>query len=503
MARARQPARRAPVRRRAVTAKRPITRATTRRPVPGVKNRRNVVSVVKGDGSTLHVRGQERAYVVSSQANNEQLNTGNRCNFWPGNSGMPRLDRYGAMFDQYKVNRMTVHYYTASGTTTAGMQLTAIDYDASEIPTTVSHLQVCQPKTRGPVWQEGNFSPSVNRLNKSKWMFTGANSKAGTTGFGPAGTVLTSAPSSPTTVSYGEVWISYDVTFCSPAQSSPQESQYYSVDMDYGRNIGDLEGALWHSASTTKDTPLQVVGPLPTALNPLTVTAKTDGWYSVMVTGPVNILRDAWHRTIAGIYAYTADQLKKGVKIAFLNDIWNRETGAPATSSNPMIGFKLKMKIGDTLNLPTMSFNPNDYVNGLGNLINPSLAYLLTRMTNTEAAQHLSEPTIGSIAEEFENSLRFNNITGPSIPSTASPVIDIAEVEQPETYDLSFSDCHLRINLLTGKWFPIDVLGVNIGNIGYHIDPEELIGLKFRDDGQVYVVVDNVDTLLHANKFIE
>jgi hypothetical protein len=48
------------------------------------------------------------------------------------------------------------------------------------------------------------------------------------------------------------------------------------------------------------------------------------------------------------------------------------------------------------------------------------------------------------------------------------------------TYDLTDTQDNLRNNLLTGAYFPIDVKGFNIGNIGHTVVDDQLIGIQFR-----------------------
>lgn len=188
----------------------------TNRPV-GVPSR--AVHVV-GDDSTLTVTGEELAYVLTQQANSETLSSTNRSNFWPGGSGMTRLDQYGRMFEQYRVNKLEYHYRTSSGTTISGATLTAFDYEASDYPASLGSLQVRQPRIRLPVWENGSVRIDPARANKSRWMFTAGGITDNTPGFTSAGIVVSSAPGTETTTEYGEVWCCYSVTFTGPTTSN-------------------------------------------------------------------------------------------------------------------------------------------------------------------------------------------------------------------------------------------------------------------------------------------
>jgi len=50
----------------------------------------------------------------------------------------------------------------------------------------------------------------------------------------------------------------------------------------------------------------------------------------------------------------------------------------------------------------------------------------------------------------------------------------------PPSYDLSGTELELKNNLLTGVYFPVDLLGISIGNIGSTVTGNQLLGIKFR-----------------------
>jgi len=66
----------------------------------------------------------------------------------------------------------------------------------------------------------------------------------------------------------------------------------------------------------------------------------------------------------------------------------------------------------------------------------------------------------------------------------------------PVTYDLTVDINVIRTSTLSGSFFPIDFLGLNVGNFGYTVTPADIIGLKFRDQStMIYYEVVAFDVL--------
>lgn len=71
------------------------------------------------------------------------------------------------------------------------------------------------------------------------------------------------------------------------------------------------------------------------------------------------------------------------------------------------------------------------------------------------------------------------------------------------TYDLTQTDTELRTGLLTGLLFPIDVLSINVGNIGFTATGAVLHGIKFRRqlDMKYFEVIATEDSNVYANEY--
>lgn len=224
---------------------------------------------VNGSDATLVVAHEELAYTVTSQKEKNKLVATNRINFWPGKSGLTRLDQFGRMYDQYRVRKLVVKYLTASGTVTSGSTITGIDYDASDYPGTLGALQVNQPKLRVPVWESGSMRLDIDRLNKSRWMFTSAGIATSTPGFTSACAVTSSAPASDTEISYGEVWVDYEVVFTGPSLSNAS-----------GQFAANSSAGSWNTnESTGTDDIMEVVN----TADKLNIRPQTKGVYNISV----------------------------------------------------------------------------------------------------------------------------------------------------------------------------------------------------------------------------
>lgn len=192
--------------------------------------------IISSGDSELVVKGEEYWFDVQNQTSADALRHQNSGIFWPGKSGLTRLDQYGAMFEQYRVEKCIVKYRTSSGTTSSGAILLGIDYEASDLPATLHALQVAQPLLRVPVWQSGELLPQLSKLNKAKWMFTAGGTVNNTPGYTAAFAAVASAPAvaAPTIASYGDVWCEYQVRFTGPTASNAGALSLAIVDRSAG-----------------------------------------------------------------------------------------------------------------------------------------------------------------------------------------------------------------------------------------------------------------------------
>jgi hypothetical protein len=185
--------------------------------------------------------------------------------FWPGGSGMLRMDQYGSMFELWRANRVVVHYFPAVGTTANGILHMGADFDAFDYVTTRNSVAILTPQHTGPIWNSGTMSIPPDRINRSRWMYTNAGITNPTSDSSRGFLIATAITG---TDLPGEVWVEYELDFSGPVagaqtDSFTQEVQVYSqinndgTDFSSGPTIGrnvrwfDLRGQNSNQTSST------------------------------------------------------------------------------------------------------------------------------------------------------------------------------------------------------------------------------------------------------------
>jgi hypothetical protein len=200
------------------------------------KNKRNtpggMMARISGGGpqvisrafdGTCVIRYSERWTAIASMG--EGAKTVNY--FSPGGSGMPWLDSFGRMFDQYKVRRVRVSYKPAVGTTTGGFLVMGVDYDPREVPTTAG-VSILAPRVAGPVWQEMNLTVDPTRAQKARWMYCSSSPSNPVPGsmsdiMQTAFAIVTDLDMT-VTATAGSLWCEYEVEFTGPQENETDAS---------------------------------------------------------------------------------------------------------------------------------------------------------------------------------------------------------------------------------------------------------------------------------------
>ena len=132
----------------------------------------------------------------------------------PGSSGMKRLDQFGLLYDQYRIEKCEIIYRSQVSANTNGLAVVAVDYNSSDIPQSFAETQQQLPRVVGKVWEDMRMTVPTNRLMKSQWHYTATNT--GDSGFGPACNINFHSTGVNGTV-VGSVWVKYRVRFSGPS----------------------------------------------------------------------------------------------------------------------------------------------------------------------------------------------------------------------------------------------------------------------------------------------
>jgi hypothetical protein len=163
----------------------------------------------------MTIANRELFGVVSGGAGKEST----RLTFWPGGSGMPRLDNIANTFELWRLRKFKVSYATSSGTTEHGMVIFSIDFDTNDAPTTLSQIQAQVPNARVSIWQAGSITLSgqhLSKVNKTSWLYTKAG---GATHPGiDAGFSVNAWNTGPNAA--GELYADYEVELSNPTSTT-------------------------------------------------------------------------------------------------------------------------------------------------------------------------------------------------------------------------------------------------------------------------------------------
>jgi len=133
--------------------------------------------------------------------------------FWPGASGMTRLDTFAQLYSQYRVEAAELEFRPAVGTNVSGIQVTGFAYDGNDIPSSLSTAMGVEPRFSDVPWVGGRVRLPVDRLMKSKWHFTANGSNP--SGFNTTGSVFWHASGTNGAI-LGNIWLKYRVRFSGP-----------------------------------------------------------------------------------------------------------------------------------------------------------------------------------------------------------------------------------------------------------------------------------------------
>jgi hypothetical protein len=166
--------------------------------------------------------------------------------FYPGNSGLARLDQFGQMFELWKVKKLRLHYIPSVGSTQSGMVHMGVDFDNRELPSTPQGVSILEPSTHGAVWKDNSLGIPIERVQRTKWMYTNAGgSVSPETGTGFAVVVSTTG-----TVDAGEVWLDYEIEFVGPVPSG-QATNSITGSSDYVATVNAAGTAVESALSNT------------------------------------------------------------------------------------------------------------------------------------------------------------------------------------------------------------------------------------------------------------
>lgn len=184
--------------------------------------------------------------------------------FWPGNSGLGRLDIFSAMYDLYQLKSIKLRYLTSTGTVQSGEILLGVDYDPKDVATTARGAEEYVPRFRAPLWKNGEMTVPVDRAQKAKWMYTSSGTDTMAESLGPAFAVVLGGHGVANTA-VGSLWVDYKLVLQSPApsQSGAPETSYSQAFLfhydplagtitqpDQVHNTGINGGAMYASGNT-------------------------------------------------------------------------------------------------------------------------------------------------------------------------------------------------------------------------------------------------------------
>jgi hypothetical protein len=150
--------------------------------------------------------------------------------FWPGSSGMSRLDLLGSAWEQYKLHAAEVIYRSSVGTSTNGALIMGIDYDPRDAPTTLAGANVLTPRVRTTVWQSAAVRVDPSRAMKAKWHYCdGPGDPSNETLAAAFGVVVSGNSSATAGTIMGEVWVRYKSTFTGPIPQAAGAEQSYPL----------------------------------------------------------------------------------------------------------------------------------------------------------------------------------------------------------------------------------------------------------------------------------
>jgi len=207
-------------------------------------------------------------------------------NFYPGASGMSRLDAFALLYSQYRVEMCELEFRPAVGTNTSGIQVTGFSYDFADVPQNLSTCLSVEPRFSDVPWIGGKVSLPVDRMMKSRWHFTANGSNP--SGFNAAGAIFWHASGANGAI-LGNIWCRYRIRFSGPYQTGSSillTSNTFpgtgSATFGLAQQVATdfIAGSIPASGTTNM---------LPSLTNTLFQTTGTGAWKSTNSSGAVQV----------------------------------------------------------------------------------------------------------------------------------------------------------------------------------------------------------------------
>lgn len=130
--------------------------------------------------------------------------------FYPGKCGIPQLDRFAGIYENYQLRYLEIHYRPSAGTTVPGNLLIGIDYNPNGPERKASDIALLEPNASGTIFTKSSIKAVINRVMKGKsWLYTAI---AGTEDPGSKSCCLyvdAQTEASP----IGQIWVEYKIAF--------------------------------------------------------------------------------------------------------------------------------------------------------------------------------------------------------------------------------------------------------------------------------------------------
>jgi hypothetical protein len=166
----------------------------------------------------------------------------------------PWLSKIANGYERYCVNSMTISYEPFVSTLESGAVIMQVDYDpADEPPLSKSTMLNSLGATRSAVWMKSTMPLSRKELSYDDHLFVRHTLRSGFTqnlklyDVGTVFVALTDVPDysleNVTNKSYGEIWVTYDITLMVPAfhKSEPDTAESNLVAANYNNLLGALK----------------------------------------------------------------------------------------------------------------------------------------------------------------------------------------------------------------------------------------------------------------------
>lgn len=133
-----------------------------------------------------------------------------KYDFYPGKAGIPQLDRFAGIYENYQLRYLQISYRPSAGTTVPGNLLIGIDYNPNGPDRKAADIALLEPNASGTVFSPTSIRAVINRVMKGKtWLYTAI---AGTDD--PASKSFCLYVDAQTEASpIGQIWVDYKIAF--------------------------------------------------------------------------------------------------------------------------------------------------------------------------------------------------------------------------------------------------------------------------------------------------